>query len=90
MDIMYSTGFVAFVNIMSASVSARVQIVFTFAKLVAGGIVIGAGIYNLSIGELGSLPTDGFDSSNSSYASIALAFYSGLWSYDGKSSIVVH
>ncbi len=69
---------------MSARISARVQIVFTFAKLIAASIVIGAGIYQLSIGEMGSLPTDGFDSGDISYGRIPLAFYSGLWSYDGE------
>ena len=56
---------------------------FTVAKLLACTLVIGIGIYKLSIGEFGVLPTDGFDKSDVSYSSIALAFYSGLWSYDG-------
>jgi len=74
---------VAGVNIISATISARVQIVFTIAKLVAAGIVIVVGVYNLCTGRMGSLPTDGFDASSAGYGTIALAFYSGLWSYDG-------
>lgn len=78
---------VAFVNFVSAKLSSRVQIVFTVAKMLACLLVIGIGIYNLSVGEFGSIPTDGFDHKDVSYSGIALAFYSGLWSYDGDSSI---
>jgi len=79
-----SVGLVAFVNAFSAKVSSQVQIVFTVAKLLACALVIGIGIYQLIIGEFGTLPTNGFDKGKVTAGSLALAFYQGLWSYDGK------
>ena len=74
--------FIAFVNICSAKFATRVQIFFTGTKITAMVVLIGIGIYNVSRGQYGGIPME-FDTSSASYGDIAMAFYSGLWAYDG-------
>ncbi|KAL3270368.1 hypothetical protein HHI36_009414 [Cryptolaemus montrouzieri] len=69
-----------FVNCYSVKWATRVQDVFTYAKLLALFIIIGAGIYQLCKGH-----TEHFTYLNTKteVTSIALSFYSGLFAYNG-------
>jgi len=72
---------VAFINCASVKLAAKVQIVFTVAKLTALAIIIGTGVYALTTGV-----TDNLENSfkgEITYNTIGLAFYQGLWAYDG-------
>ncbi|CAG7820389.1 unnamed protein product [Allacma fusca] len=74
--------FITFINIASVKVATRVQIFFTIAKLLAIAVIIVGGIYSMAKGKTQYLQT-GFEGSVWSFGSIAAAFYSGLWAYDG-------
>ncbi|CAG7835986.1 unnamed protein product [Allacma fusca] len=74
--------FLTFVNCYSAKLGAKVQIFFTVAKLVAIGVVVGSGIYNLIIGKTSYLKQD-FDQIEWNMGKIAAAFFGGFYAYDG-------
>ncbi|XP_014679446.1 PREDICTED: b(0,+)-type amino acid transporter 1-like isoform X2 [Priapulus caudatus] len=63
------------INCMSVKSATRLQNVFMFAKLLALAIIIVGGIVNLCRGTA------------TSPSSVALAFYSGLWAYDGWNNL---
>nr|CAD7258620.1 unnamed protein product [Timema shepardi] len=81
-------GLMTYINFMSVKLFVRVQNVFTGCKLLACVIVILGGIYELCIGNVNNL-SQGFEGSSTSAKDIALAFYSGLWAYDGWSACTV-
>lgn len=72
------------------SVKLYVQInnIFSFFKVFACLVVIGGGIYQLALGKTENL-SSGFEGTTTNPGYIALAFYSGLWAYDGWSSVTV-
>ncbi|XP_076449114.1 b(0,+)-type amino acid transporter 1-like [Babylonia areolata] len=74
------------VNCYSSSLAARVQIVFTTAKLAALGIIILGGLLRVAQGHTKILET-GFEGSIEDPAAVSLAFYSALWAYDGWCSL---
>ena len=47
-------GLISFINCYSVTLATRVQIVFTVAKLTAIAIVVGGGLYYVSIGQCSS------------------------------------
>ncbi|XP_039277528.1 Y+L amino acid transporter 2 isoform X2 [Nilaparvata lugens] len=69
-----------FVNCWDVKWATRVQDTFTYAKLLALCIIIGAGVMKLIEGK-----TQYFTFENTTYepTSIALSFYSGLFAYNG-------
>ncbi|CAH1795816.1 unnamed protein product, partial [Owenia fusiformis] len=71
-----------FVNCASVNVASKVQNVFTVIKIVALCTVILTGIVKLIQGDV-RLFDNAFEGSNTNPGSIALAFYSGLFSYSG-------
>ncbi|XP_060081739.1 b(0,+)-type amino acid transporter 1-like [Ylistrum balloti] len=73
---------VAITNCISVRLTARVQIFFTFVKLMGLVVIIVGGIWWMSTGQFGSLVT-GFDGTTNNVQDFALAVYSGLWAYDG-------
>lgn len=74
---------IAIINILSARVATKVQIVFTASKITAISIMIGIGVYNMVRGEFGAL-SGGFDKSDAGVGVIATSFYSGLWVNENK------
>jgi len=70
------------INCFSVKVSNGVQVFFTAAKLSIIIAIIISGIVLLANGNTANLQ-NAFDGSASSFSAIAVAFYSGLWSYDG-------
>ncbi|XP_017780827.1 PREDICTED: large neutral amino acids transporter small subunit 1 [Nicrophorus vespilloides] len=69
-----------FVNCYDVKWATRVQDVFTYAKLLALFIVIGAGIYQLMNGHVEHFS---FINTKTEVTSLALSFYSGLFAYNG-------
>lgn len=49
-------------------------------------VIIGGGIYALCIGMTDNL-NNAFEGTTSNAGLLALAFYNGLWAYDGWSSV---
>ncbi|KAL5021728.1 hypothetical protein ScPMuIL_000883 [Solemya velum] len=77
---------VAFVNCYSVSMATKVQNFFTVAKLVAIVMITVGGFVQIGKGSTEYL-REGFEGTSSSAAMIALAFYDGLWAYDGWNNL---
>ncbi|KAJ0002065.1 hypothetical protein NQD34_001861 [Periophthalmus magnuspinnatus] len=70
------------VNCLSVKLANYVQNVFTVAKLLIIVIIAVAGMVLLAQGKTENL-SNAFETSSVSFGSIGLAFYNGLWAYDG-------
>lgn len=79
-------GIITFINLSSVKLYVRINNIFSAFKVVACLVVIGGGLYQLGIGNTKNLKS-GFDGSTTDPGRIALAFFSGLWAYDGWSSV---
>ena len=80
------SAFVTLVNCISVRLATTVQNVFCFCKLLAIGIIICGGIYQISLGERVDFLKDSH-TETPSIGRIATAFYSGLWAYDGWNNL---
>lgn len=78
--------FITFINCYSVKMATRMNNFFTFAKLLAISIVVLVGMYRLSIGHYSHLET-GFEGTTTSFSDLAIAFYFGLWAYDGWNNL---
>nr|XP_057945110.1 b(0,+)-type amino acid transporter 1 [Doryrhamphus excisus] len=76
------TVFIVTINCMSVKVASNVQKIFTAAKLLIIVIIVVAGIVLLAQGKTETL-SNAFDSKPTSIGAIGLAFYNGLWAFDG-------
>ncbi|XP_011697917.1 PREDICTED: b(0,+)-type amino acid transporter 1-like [Wasmannia auropunctata] len=81
-------GLITYINLVSVKVYVKVQNVFTVCKIVACMVVICGGIWWLGTGHM-ELLKDPFRGTTTSAGNIALAFYSGLWAYDGWTSAAI-
>lgn len=79
-------GIITYINVSSVKLYVRINNIFGFCKVFACLVVIFGGIYQLAIGNVENL-SRGFAGTNFSPGNIALAFYNGLWAYDGWSSV---
>uniref|UniRef100_A0A8C1TQM9 b(0,+)-type amino acid transporter 1 n=1 Tax=Cyprinus carpio TaxID=7962 RepID=A0A8C1TQM9_CYPCA len=70
------------VNCLSVKLANRVQNFFTTAKLLIIVIIVVSGIVLLAQGNTQNL-RDPFAGATTSFRAIGLAFYNGLWAYDG-------
>uniref|UniRef100_A0A9J8AIR5 b(0,+)-type amino acid transporter 1 n=1 Tax=Cyprinus carpio carpio TaxID=630221 RepID=A0A9J8AIR5_CYPCA len=70
------------VNCLSVKLANRVQNFFTTAKLLIIVIIVVSGIVLLAQGNTQNL-RDPFAGATTSFGAIGLAFYNGLWAYDG-------
>ncbi|XP_029638312.1 b(0,+)-type amino acid transporter 1 [Octopus sinensis] len=77
---------IAFINAWSVRVATTVQNVLTFAKLLAIAIISGGGIYKLATGSTEYI-MEGFEDTITDPSIVALAFYNGLWSFDGWNNL---
>nr|XP_061796465.1 b(0,+)-type amino acid transporter 1-like [Nerophis lumbriciformis] len=78
--------FIVTINCFSVKLASYVQNIFTGAKLLIIVIIVGAGIVLLAQGNTENL-SNAFDSQSVSAGGIGLAFYNGLWAYDGWSQL---
>ncbi|XP_035009751.1 b(0,+)-type amino acid transporter 1 [Hippoglossus stenolepis] len=70
------------VNCLSVKLANYVQNVFTAAKLFIILVIVVAGMVMLAQGNTETL-SNTFDGASSSFGGFGLAFYNGLWAYDG-------
>ncbi|XP_071377694.1 b(0,+)-type amino acid transporter 1 [Centroberyx affinis] len=73
---------IVIVNCSSVKLANYVQIFFTVAKLLIILVIVGAGFVLLAQGNTETL-SNAFEGSSTSVGAIGLAFYNGLWAYDG-------
>ncbi|XP_045702934.1 B(0,+)-type amino acid transporter 1 [Phyllostomus hastatus] len=73
---------ITMVNSLSVRLGSYVQNVFTAAKLVIVAIIIISGLVLLAQGNTKNFENS-FEGSKLSVGAISLAFYNGLWAYDG-------
>uniref|UniRef100_A0A3B3ZS47 b(0,+)-type amino acid transporter 1 n=1 Tax=Periophthalmus magnuspinnatus TaxID=409849 RepID=A0A3B3ZS47_9GOBI len=73
----------AAMNCLSVKLANYVQNVFTVAKLLIIVIIAVAGMVLLAQGKTENF-SNAFETSSVSFGSIGLAFYNGLWAYDGN------
>ncbi|XP_008589846.1 PREDICTED: B(0,+)-type amino acid transporter 1 [Galeopterus variegatus] len=74
--------FITTVNALSVRLGSYLQNVFTAAKLVIVAIIIISGLILLAQGNTRNFENS-FESTKVSVGTISLAFYNGLWAYDG-------
>lgn len=79
---------ITYINLMSTKLYVHINNVFTYGKLAACLLIIGVGIWQLAIGNTANL-SSGFVGTTSDPGRIALAFYNGLWAYDGWASVTI-
>nr|XP_023029682.1 b(0,+)-type amino acid transporter 1-like isoform X1 [Leptinotarsa decemlineata] len=79
-------GVTTYINVSSVKLYVKIQNIFGSFKVIACLIVICGGIYEIFRGNTDNL-TKGFAGTSTSPKDFALAFYSGLWAYDGWSSV---
>lgn len=75
-----------FINCGSVKWATRIQDTFTFGKLIALVILIVIGLIEVGSGNVQNF-SGAFKGTTSDLANIGLAFYSGLWAYDGWNSL---
>ncbi|XP_049899796.1 b(0,+)-type amino acid transporter 1 isoform X2 [Epinephelus moara] len=73
---------ISFINCVSVKLASYVQNFFTAAKLFIILVMVVAGMVMLAQGKTETL-SDAFDGTSTSVGAIGLAFYNGLWAYDG-------
>ncbi|XP_046734368.1 b(0,+)-type amino acid transporter 1-like [Diprion similis] len=75
-------GLMTFINLTSVKLYVKVQNIFTMCKIGVCVLIIGGGLVWLASGRT-DLLNEPFKGTTRSPGDIALAFYSGLWAYDG-------
>ncbi|CAM4525453.1 hypothetical protein PO909_023899 [Leuciscus waleckii] len=73
---------ITLINCLSVKLASRVQNFFTAAKLLIIVIIVVSGIVLMAQGNTQNL-RDPFAGGTTSFGAIGLAFYNGLWAYDG-------
>lgn len=75
-----------YINVVSVKLFTRISGWLSFGKLLACLLIIGGGLYKLVTGDNDNLKA-GFKGTTVNPGSIVLAFYNGLWAYDGWACI---
>ncbi|XP_061670422.1 b(0,+)-type amino acid transporter 1-like isoform X2 [Syngnathoides biaculeatus] len=78
--------FIVTINCFSVKLASYVQNIFTAAKLLIIVVIVAAGVVFLAQGKTENL-SNAFDGKSVSVGGIGLAFYNGLWAYDGWSQL---
>ncbi|XP_073975764.1 b(0,+)-type amino acid transporter 1-like isoform X2 [Rhodnius prolixus] len=81
-------GLITFINFSSVKLYVKIQNMFSTLKIAACFIVILGGFYYLVTGHTKYIKT-GFEGTKSNAKDLVLAFFSGLWSFDGWTSVTV-
>ncbi|XP_018578925.1 b(0,+)-type amino acid transporter 1-like [Anoplophora glabripennis] len=79
-------GLLTYINTASVKLYVLIQNIFGCFKVIACLIVVGGGIYEIAMGNAENLQK-GFEGTTSSPKDVALAFYSGLWAFEGWSMV---
>ncbi|CAK9294673.1 unnamed protein product [Gordionus sp. m RMFG-2023] len=77
---------IGYINCYSVKLATKLQTFLTASKILALLIIITGGVYKAAVGNTQYLQT-GFQNSDWNPTSIALAFYSSLWAYDGWNNL---
>lgn len=77
-----------YINLRSVKLFVTINNFCSIGKVIACIIVILGGIYQLCLGNTKNLSA-GFEGTTTNPGSIALAFYNGLWAYDGWVSVTL-
>ncbi|KAL5021221.1 hypothetical protein ScPMuIL_000376 [Solemya velum] len=77
---------ITFINAFSVKIATMVQNFFTFAKLIAIAMIIIGGIIKIAMGNIDYIG-EGFEDTRQDPSLIAIAFYNGLWSFDGWNNL---
>lgn len=77
---------ITYINLVSVKLYMHINNIFSFCKVIACIIIIGGGLYELCIGKTDNLQNS-FEGTTTNPGHLALAFYNGLWAYDGWSSV---
>ncbi|XP_065662371.1 b(0,+)-type amino acid transporter 1 isoform X2 [Hydra vulgaris] len=77
---------IATVNCLSVKLAVAIQNIFTFAKLSCVAMLIVIGFIELGKGNTTSFK-DSFNGTTTDAGQLSLAFYFGLWAYDGWNSL---
>ncbi|ESO98442.1 hypothetical protein LOTGIDRAFT_159249 [Lottia gigantea] len=79
--------FVAAINCYSVKLATRLQNWLTASKLIAIGVITVGGFYMMATGHTKYI-SEGFEGTEETEpAALALAFYNGLWAYDGWNNL---
>ncbi|CAG5866142.1 unnamed protein product [Menidia menidia] len=76
----------ATVNCMDVRVSMRVQVLFLVAKVAALAVIVVGGLALLATGRAHSFEGS-FEGTNVGISPLGIAFYQGLWAYDGWNNL---
>lgn len=76
----------ATVNCLNVRLSMSVQVFFLVAKVLSLAVIITGGAVMLVKGQTQNFQ-DSFENTHVSISSIGIAFYQGLWSYDGWNNL---
>lgn len=79
---------ITYINLRSVKLYVLINNFCSFGKVFACLIVIAGGIYKLAGGHTENLAS-GWSGTTNHVGHIALAFYNGLWAYDGWSSVTI-
>ncbi|KAI5701351.1 hypothetical protein M8J75_008577 [Diaphorina citri] len=79
-------GIITFINFMSVKLYVKIQNLFSSLKVVASMVIVFGGLLYIYQGKTEHLK-HGFEGSTLSPNNIVIALYSGLWAYDGWSSV---
>ncbi|XP_057687800.1 b(0,+)-type amino acid transporter 1-like [Corythoichthys intestinalis] len=79
-------AFIVTINCLSVKLASYVQNSFTAAQLFIITVIVGAGMVLLAQGNTENF-SNAFDGKSLSVGGIGLAFYSGLWAYDGWNQV---
>uniref|UniRef100_A0A0A9ZD36 b(0,+)-type amino acid transporter 1 n=1 Tax=Lygus hesperus TaxID=30085 RepID=A0A0A9ZD36_LYGHE len=79
---------ITFINIMSVKLFVKIQNVISCLKIIACLCVIGGGMYGLIVGRTEHI-SRGFEGTKTNVKDLVLAFYNGLWAFDGWTSVTV-
>ncbi|XP_056014964.1 b(0,+)-type amino acid transporter 1-like [Ostrea edulis] len=77
---------IAFINGYSAKMATHIQNICTVVKLIAILILTIGGIIKISQGNSENIQ-DGFEDTETDVSLIAIAFYNGLWAFDGWNNL---
>ncbi|VVC39531.1 Amino acid/polyamine transporter I [Cinara cedri] len=73
---------ITLINYISVKYFVKIQNVVTVSKIAACIVIIGNGIYQMCLGNTKMLTT-GFEGTSLTISTLPIAFYSGLWAFDG-------